>query len=224
MKGWKENNLKSERGAIMLEAVFGILASLFTLLFLLSFGFYLYQRSVERIIARNIVEDYAASFRYPGKTDMSTMSKADILSQNRYLYYSDNYGMYQAKGNLMLEIGKGSISATNLEQERAAAYGYKNYYTDEIGRRHYGFQMKGQYNFLLGGILRYAGLSRSGGVTSVGERSIANAEGSDILEYISMVRMTQLAEQRMEHPRNGKTDNDFVRSTDKVLTLIDRLY
>ena len=38
----KQEQIKNERGTVMLEGVFGVMVSIIVMAFLLSFGFYLY--------------------------------------------------------------------------------------------------------------------------------------------------------------------------------------
>lgn len=84
---------KDERGAVMLESTYCILISIFVLMFILSFGFFLYQKTTVTIVANEIAEEVSQTYKLRNVSDSSSISSTDIsgVGKYRYLFFADNF-------------------------------------------------------------------------------------------------------------------------------------
>ena len=55
--------IKDERGAVLLESTYCILISIIVLMFMVSFGFFLYQNTVVTIVANEAAEEVSQTYK-----------------------------------------------------------------------------------------------------------------------------------------------------------------
>ena len=80
----KQEQIKNERGTVMLEGVFGVMVSIIVMAFLLSFGFYLYQQTMVDIVANEIAEEVVMTYKFRDVDDCSeiTLQHTNNRKQN----------------------------------------------------------------------------------------------------------------------------------------------
>ena len=85
--------IKDERGAVLLESTYCILISIIVLMFMVSFGFFLYQNTVVTIVANEAAEEVSQTYKLRNVADSSSISSSDIsgIGKYRYLFIWYNY-------------------------------------------------------------------------------------------------------------------------------------
>lgn len=173
--------------AIMLEGVFGVTVCMIVMIFLISFGFFLYQREVVSIVANQVAEEVAQSYKFRDVRDATVLSNADIKNLGHYRYLFSNASSLKTRNESKAQVLANSrLPETSLA--KATGGGAKvtiDRVTSDIGRCHYEITVSQKYTFLLGGALELIGLSDKQMLEST-----VYVEGVDISHYVNMVKLT----------------------------------
>lgn len=182
----KMKNGQNERGAIVLESTYCILFAAIMLVFLMSFGFFLYQNVMVTVVANEVAEEVSQTYKLRNVTDSSSVSEADVSSvgKYRYLFFADRFETKnETKAKNLANV---RLSKTSLAEDEGAVHVDVKAVVDDIGRRHYEITVQQKYSFMLGKLLSF-----------VGQRDIQTlektvyVESSDVLHYVNTVKMTQ---------------------------------
>ncbi len=182
----KMKNGQNERGAIVLESTYCILFAAIMLVFLMSFGFFLYQNVMVTVVANEVAEEVSQTYKLRNVTDSSSVSEADVSSvgKYRYLFFADRFETKnETKAKNLANV---RLSKTSLAEDEGALHVDVEPVVDDIGRRHYEVTVRQRYSFMLGKLLSF-----------VGQRDIQTlektvyVESSDVLHYINTVKTTQ---------------------------------
>lgn len=194
---------KSQKGTIVLESVFAIIVSLIVLMFLISFGFYLYQKSLVSIVANEVAESVAVTYKYKELSDMSSVSKADIsgVGLYRYLFHS---GALKSKAKEKAQTkAEAHLSATSLAQGKGNLVVTVERETESFGRAHYKVEVSQQYGFLMGKLLSAVGIDEDKPL-----KAVAYSESVDVLSYTNSVKFTKyIAKKSKDFPIMGATNS-----------------
>lgn len=179
-----------ESGAIMLEGVFAITVILFVMIFMISFGFYLYQVSVTPIIANHIAEEIGQSYKFSAVKDASQLSEGDVSSKELlYRYFilksSKLKGNNGKKGTT---IAVSRIPQTALAKMNGTPEVTIEVVSEDIGRMHYEVTVTQKYSFLMGAILELIGRKETETFSYT-----AYAEGVDVLNYVDTFKLATFA-------------------------------
>lgn len=201
-----------ERGSIMLESTYCILAAVFLLMFLLSFGFFLYQKTVVTIVANQVAEEVSQTYKLRNVTDRSSVSSADAASVGKYRYLLFD-GRFQARSQARAKtMADSRLSQTNLAKEENGLTVKVKPVVDDIGRRHYEVTVGRSYSFLLGDLLNILGIHD---VEKI-EKTVY-VESSDVLNYVNTVKATKFG---LSQP--GELSN-ILGAMDTVISTIQAL-
>lgn len=178
--------MKSENGTVMIEAVFGILASLFVVFFLLSLSFLLYQRTLVTVVANEVAEEVSKTYKLRQVETSADITKDDLgsIGKYRYLFFSTSYET--SNSMKAYTLANAHLTQASLAQEDGRLDVQVETVSDDIGRRHYEVTISQKYSYLLGGILEMCGLKDAKMLTAV-----AYAEGNDVLHYVNSVKFAQ---------------------------------
>ncbi len=168
----------SERGAVVVESTWCILLVLFVCLFFISYGFVLYQRTVVTVMANDIAEDIAITYKLKNVADASSVTAADVYSvgKYRYLFFSGDFETANnAKGTA---LGQKRARAGEMAQAVGNTTVKVEKIKDDIGRYHLKVTVKQRYHFFLGDLLSVIGQAD----TQMVEASV-NVVGTDMLSY-----------------------------------------
>lgn len=178
--------IRKERGSVMLESTYCILISVIVLMFIMSFGFFLYQHTVVTIVANEVAEEVAQTYKLRNVTDSSTVTSSDIsgIGKYRYLFFSDSFNTKnEAKLTTLANV---RLTKTSLNEMDGRIKINVETVVDDIGRRHYEVTVSQRYTFLLGELLAFIGQSDS----QIIERT-SYVESPDVLNYVNTVKATQ---------------------------------
>lgn len=177
--------IKDECGTVMLESTYCILISIIVLMFMLSFGFFLYQNAVVTIITNEVAEEVSQTYKLRNVADSSTVTSSDIsgIGKYRYLFFADSFNSKnEAKIKNLANV---RLSKTSLAQEEGNISVNVETIVDDIGRRHYEVTVTQKYSFLLGDLLSFIGQSDVETLSST-----VYVESSDVLSYTNTVKTT----------------------------------
>lgn len=195
---------KNEQGAIMLEAVYCILIVIIVFMFLLSFGFYLYQKTVVGIVANDIAEEISRSYKFRNITDDSSIDVTDISGIGKYRYFIFSNSFKSNNETKAYNLANTRLSKNSFAKRNGGLSVKLDTVVDDIGRRHYVVTLKQKYNFLFEDMLTTLGIADINTIEAT-----AYAESVDVLHYVNMVRTTKYG--------IGK-----VKDNSSVLGLIDK--
>lgn len=177
---------KSNSGVMVLESTYCIFISIIVIVFMLSFGFYLYQNTVVSIVATQAAEEVATSYKLRNIKDSSKVKAEDVggVGKYRYLLFSSDFNRKnEARIKEYLDV---RLAKTSLAEENGGAKVKIKNVTDDIGRHHYEIDVSQKYTFMLGGLLEFVGLNNS----QVIEKKVY-VESMDVLNYVNTVRTTK---------------------------------
>lgn len=184
---------KKEQGSVMLESTYCLLISIIVLMFMISFCFFLYQHAVVGIVANEVAEEVAQTYKLRYITDNSNISSSDIsgVGKYRYLFFSSSFNSKnEAK---VYTIANARLSKTALAQEVGNLNVDVETVVDDIGRRHYEVTVKQKYTFLLGDLLSFIGQKD---VQMIEETSYVASV--DILNYFNTVKTTKYGIEKLK--------------------------
>jgi len=175
-------NCKDERGAVMLEATWCVLAVLLICMLLISLGFLMYQHTVVQIVANEIAQEVSQTYKYKTAPDSSNVTASHVSSVGlcRYLFREkfDSAGERKFKTLVQSRLPQSSLArkegAMTVDVKRVA---------DDSGRYHLEISVEQRYGFLMGDILSRMGLSDAKTV-----KSTVYVAGTDMLYYTNMIR------------------------------------
>lgn len=176
----------NERGAVMLEAVYCVLLIIIVFMFMMSFGFFLYQKTMISIVTNEIAEEVAQTYKLRNVTYNSTVTLSDIsgVGKYRYLFFTSSFeSKNKAKAYSFADM---RLSKTSLAQEEGGLTVDIETVVDDIGRRHYEITVKQRYSFLLGDLLNFIGQS---GMQEL--QATSYVESIDVLNYVNTVKVTK---------------------------------
>lgn len=173
--------------AIMLEGVFGVTVCMITMIFLISFGFFLYQREVVSIVANQVAEEIAQSYKFRDVKDATNLSVSDVENLGHYRYLFSNASSLLAKNETKAQVLANSrLPETSLAKANGGGAKVEiERITSDVGRCHYAITVSQKYTFLLGGALELIGLSEQQMLSST-----VYVAGVDISHYVNMVKLT----------------------------------
>lgn len=177
--------IKDEGGAVMLESTYCILVAILVLMFMVSFGFFLYQNAVVTIVANELAEEVSQTYKLRNVVDSSSLTASDIsgIGKYRYLFFADSFNSKnEAKLKNLANI---RLSKTSLAKKDGSITVNVETIVDDIGRRHYEVSVTQKYSFLLGDLLSFIGQKD----TQTISRTIY-VESSDVLSYVNTVKTT----------------------------------
>lgn len=181
----KQEQIKNERGTVMLEGVFGVFVSIIVMAFLLSFGFYLYQQTMVDIVANEVAEEVVMTYKFRDVDDCSeiTLDKVKNLGRYRYFLFAGQYdSANEQKGTTLANV---RLSKTSLSKANSAPKVEIEKVGDDLGRMHYEVTLTQNYEFMMGDILSLVGLNDAETISTT-----VYVESVDVSNYINTVKMT----------------------------------
>lgn len=201
--------LKEERGAVILESTYCILISILVLMFLISFGFYLYQNTIVTVTANRIAGEVSQTYKLREVSDSSYVGASDIsgIGKYRYLFFADAFNMKnEAKAKNLANV---RLSRASLAEEEGDLSVDVETVVDDIGRRHYEITVRQKYTFLLGELLSVFNQSD---LQTLSET--VYVESSDVSNYVNTVKTTKYGVRAITER------SDVLQLGDDVLSLI----
>ena len=179
-----------ESGEIMIESMIVVLMTTFVLIFLVSVGFLLYQRSVVNTVANETAAAIAQTYKYTGMTDDDITSRDEMLSavdsikKYRYLF---SWGSLEAdNASKAEEYSVARLSKTSFASEESPPAVEIQTIKSDIGRRYIEVKIEAKYKIFWGGALEAFGMEEAYVISST-----AYAECSDVSSYYNTVKYTK---------------------------------
>lgn len=196
---WIEDN----NGAVMIEGVFAIYACILVMVFLLSFGFYLYQKTAFRISANAIAEEAVQTYKYRKISDATKITVSDVVGVGKYRYLRHGSEFLSAKKSKMTTFATKRLSAAGgrLAEKEGSVTVTITPVRDDVGRYHYEVELKQKYSFLFGDLLKVVGLQRKETL----EAKVYYV-GTDTLYYVNTVKFLAFVTEKTETPILGVID------------------
>ena len=205
--------VKNEQGAIMIESVFGITVSIIIMAFLLSFGFYLYQHTMVNIVANEIAEEVAMTYKFRDVDDCAEISISDIQNIDRYRYFLFA-GQYdsanESKGTSLANI---RLSKTSLAHFKSTPKVEIEAIGDDLGRMHYEVTLTQNYEFMMGDILSLIGRTNVETLSAT-----VYVESVDVSNYINTVKLANYGLKKFENL------NPLFKTVSAVIKLMKSVY
>ena len=205
--------LEKERGAVILESTYCILLATVILMFMLSFGFFLYQKAMVSIVTNEVAEEVSQTYKLRNVTNSASMTSDDIsgIGKYRYLLFSDSFEYKnETKAYNFVDM---RLSKTSLAKETGGLTVDVETKVDDIGRRHYAVTVKQKYAFLLGDLLNAVGQE---GTQEL--KATSYVAGVDVLNYVNTVKVTKYGIDKMAGSVN------VLETVDKAISLLHSIF
>lgn len=180
--------MRSERGAVMLESTYCILLAIFVLMFMLSFGFRLYQEAVVGVVANEVAEEVVLNYKLKDIADKDSVKAKNLKDVGYFRYFLFTSRFETANESKGKALASTRLMETDLAKKEGALQVEIDTVVDDIGRRHYEVTVKQKFSFLLGDFLDVIGLKEKEYITST-----VYVESVDVLNYANTVKTTQYA-------------------------------
>lgn len=176
--------IKDDSGAVMIEGVFGVFACVLVLTFLLAFGFYVYQKTVFRIVANEIAEEVALTYKYKNAQNANNVQKSDVTGVGKYRYLLNAKSFRSASETKLKNLAERRLTLASLAKKNGGVSVSTKFVGDDIGRFHLEVTVTQKYGFLLGDILKVVRIKNAESL-----KSTVYAQGTDVLFYVNTVKL-----------------------------------
>lgn len=213
MGNLRNNQMKNDRGTVMIEGVFGVMVSIIIMAFLLSFGFYLYQQAMIDIVANEIAEEVVMTYKFRSTYDCEDISLSDVQNIGRYRYLLFS-GKYDSANEIKAKnLANARLSKTSLAQTNSAPIVKIEKVSNDVGRMHYEVTLTRTYKFMMGEILSLVGIADIETLSST-----VYVEAVDVSNYINTVKMTNYGLEKFEGA------NPLLKTVSSVIKLMKSVY
>jgi len=180
-----------DSGEIMIESTIIVLLTTFVLIFLVSLGFLLYQKSLVATVANETVAEVTQMYRYGGtgmdkditsKTEM--LDLIEMLPPYRYVFLGfllENECGSRAEAYAINRLSQTSLAT--LDEEPTVTIQVDN---SDLGRRHVSVTIEAKYSIFWGGALKAFGMEDTLNVSAT-----SYGECNDISSYYNTVRYAE---------------------------------
>ncbi|WP_034448914.1 TadE/TadG family type IV pilus assembly protein [Butyrivibrio sp. AE2032] len=153
---------KDEDGTIMLESVFCILATFIVLMMVMVMGFLVYQHAMMGIVANQVAEEIAVTYKFPDLKDPSNITKKRVTEIVYYKSGSEKAEEYRAANEKTLrKIARTRLTNSSLAEDSGGYTVSLERIHDDVGRYHYKITVKNKYSFFYEDVLNILGLDRT---------------------------------------------------------------
>ena len=190
------NRLKCERGSVMIESVYCIIFVMFMSFFLLSFGFFLYEKAMFDFSVNQIAEDVVMTYKLEEKHDTfsaSQITEDAVKDVAGYRYFIWNNSVRE---NNESKLEKGIVkrlSAPSFQKREGDVFCTIKQVDDDIGRRHYEVTVSQNYSFMLSQFLSFIGIH-----DGMSFEKTVYVEGVDMLDYVNSVKYVSYVTNKMK--------------------------
>ena len=192
---------RNESGAIMLEATFCLIACIVVILMIMSFGFIVYQRSMMGIVANQVAEEVAVTYKLRTVTDSSDVSESDVVGVGKYRYFLHSNDFVEDNCTKLSLLAQTRLTKTSLANDAGGFNVSIERKADDIGRAHYVIVVTNKYTYLFEGIFSTLNIDAANTLTAT-----SYVADTDILSYV-----------------NTKNTTDYIISKNPVSDLLDSI-
>lgn len=180
--------IKDTRGAVVLESTYCMVIAILMLFFLLSYGFFLYQRTMVYVAANEIAEEVAQTYKLRDVDDASSVTADDVAGVGNYRYsllYFDFKSKNVSKGK---NLAGTRLLQSSLAQDSGGLNVEVKTVRDGLFRQHYEITVSKRYSLLLGKMLS---VIQQEDVQTMS--TTVYVEGVDVLSYANTIRLQKFA-------------------------------
>jgi hypothetical protein len=208
----KKEQMKSERGMILIEGVLGMLVSVIVMAILLSLGFFLYQKSMVDIVAGEIAEEVVTTYKFRDIESASDITLDKVTSLGMYRMVLA--GMYKtANEKKATNIADHHLSKTSLAKAGNGPTVKIVPVGDDVGRIHYEVTLTQEYTFLMSDLLNIIGLKDMGKISST-----VYVTSTDVGQFINTVKLANYGLKKF------KDVSPLTKAMDSVIKAIRSIY
>jgi hypothetical protein len=190
---------RNESGAIMLEATFCLIACIVVILMVMSFGFIVYQRAMMGIVANQVAEEVAVTYKLRTVTDSSDVSESDVVGVGKYRYFLYSQDFVDANYTKLSILAQTRLTNTSLANDEGGFDVSIERRADDVGRAHYTIVVTNKYSYLFEGIFSTLNIDAANTLNAT-----SYVADTDILSYV-----------------NTKNTTDYIISKNPVSDLLD---
>jgi hypothetical protein len=190
---------RNESGAIMLEATFCLIACIVVILMVMSFGFIVYQRAMMGIVANQVAEEVAVTYKLRTVTDSSDVSESDVVGVGKYRYFLYSQDFVDANYTKLSILAQTRLTKTSLANDEGGFDVSIERRADDVGRAHYTIVVTNKYSYLFEGIFSTLNIDAANTLNAT-----SYVADTDILSYV-----------------NTKNTTDYIISKNPVSDLLD---
>ena len=207
---------KDERGTIVIEASYCMCVVILCLGLLLSLGIYMYQRAMFNIVANQIAEEVAMTYKFgDGVDDCSNIELSDVTSVKmfRYWFHRDN-DFKTIRAAKATAIAEQRLTASSFATSEGDISVEVKSYADDLGRAHYSVKLSRPYNFVLGKFLSILGQEETQNLETT-----VFVSGSDISGYFNKINTTKYFTGKLK--KILPVSNSFIKAIGAGLKMFD---
>ena len=205
---------KDERGAIMIEATWCVILVMIVFMFLMSFGFLLYQKTMVQIVANEVAEEISQTYKYTAAADSSSVKKSDVAGMPMYRYLLKADDFLEANEAKLQRLTATRLKKTNLAKEEGNLSVTVERIADDLGRFHLEITVEQKYGFLLGDFLRFIGQEEKQTM-----KSTVYVAGTDVSSYMNWIRTTKTMVSVLTSGSLGKTLESAISAIKNVVSI-----
>lgn len=172
---------KEDNGSLMLDGMIAMLLTMVLLVFLMGFGFLLYQQWVVSSVADDTASRIAQSYAYPNTDPVIGYLNVDIIRSAPLFRYNIS-GNTQKNANKAEKYAAWSLNGSSLAYPVSEPEIQVREVYDGLARRHIEVAIQAEYEIPFGGALEYFGLKKT-----VTYRAVGSGVCVDILDYVNTV-------------------------------------
>ena len=172
--------LRDERGTMIIEATFCMIACMVVMVMVMAFGFIVYQKSMMSIVANQVAEEIAVTYKLRDVANSSEVTEDAVtgVGKYRYLIYSDDF--QSDNENKLSLMAQSRLTQTSLAVDEGGYDVSVDRIADDIGRAHYEIVVTNKYSYLFEGLFNILGMDVSDTLSC--KSYVADV---DILSYVN---------------------------------------
>lgn len=172
--------IRDERGTMIIEATLCMIACMVVMVMVMAFGFIVYQKAMMGIVANQVAEEIAVTYKLRNVANSSEVTEEDVIGvgKYRYLIHADDF---QADNETKLSImAQSRLTQTSLAVDEGDYSVSVDRIADDIGRAHYEIVVTNKYSYLFEGLFTVLGMDVSDTLSA--KSYVADV---DILSYVN---------------------------------------
>lgn len=178
----------STRGTIVLESSYCMALSILVVFFLISYGFFLYQRSMVYVAANEIAEEIGQTYKLENVADASSVTADDVANVGNYRYSLCKNSFLSSNLSKGLNLAETRLMKSSLAKDEGGLQVEIRQVADGVFRQHYEITVSKQYSLLLGKLLKEIGQDEKQVMSTT-----VYVESVDVLSYTNAVRLEKFA-------------------------------
>ena len=179
-----------ESGEIMIESIIIVIITTIVLIFMISLGFLLYQKSLVSTVANETAAEIAQSYKYNGilSTDITTQQEAlsALESTKKYRYLFSSGALAANSVSIGETYATNRLAQTSFATLEGAPTVLVSTEKADLGRRFIKVTVEVEYTIFLGRALKVFGMDETYTISST-----SYAECNDISNYCNTVKFTE---------------------------------